>query len=75
MYDNHSYNRIGIQKWTLPNQALMVELNWLHLTNKNAVTWNNAKNIITMSSKYVKVNEDEYFDDIYYSIIYIYIIL
>jgi len=41
----------------------MVELNWLHLTNKNSVTWNNAKNTIKMLSKYVKVNEDEYFDE------------
>jgi len=41
----------------------MVELNWLHLTNKNTVTWNNAKNTIKMLSKYVKVNEDEYFDE------------
>jgi hypothetical protein len=40
----------------------MVELNWLHLTNKNTVTWNYAKNTITMLLKYVKFNEDEYFD-------------
>ena len=41
----------------------MVELNWLHLTNKSTVTWNNAKNTIKMLSKYIKVNEEQYFDE------------
>lgn len=52
-----------IQKWTVPNQTLLVELNWLTLTKKDIVTWQNAKNTLNAISKYVSVNEDNYFDE------------
>jgi len=35
-----------IQKWTVPNQTLLAERNWLNLTKKHIVTWQNAKNTL-----------------------------
>jgi len=37
-----------IQKWTVPNQTLLAELNWLTLTKKDIVTWQNAKNTLNV---------------------------
>jgi len=52
-----------IQKWTVPNQTLLAELNWLDLTKKHIITWQNAKNTLNAISKYVLVNKDDYFDE------------
>jgi len=52
-----------IQKWTMPNQTLLTELDWLNLTKKHTVTWQNAKNTLNFLSELVLLNEDDYFDE------------
>jgi len=52
-----------IQKWTMPNLTLLTELDWLNLTKKHNVTWQNGKNTLNSLSEFVVVNEDGYFDE------------